>query len=249
MRPIAVGEIFYRIAAAIAVSRVLPKAKCLLSPYQYGVGNAEGCQRIIHTLQHELVRGSRRQAVLKVDITNAFNTVDRHLLLSSLYNTPSLRPLWRMAQFAYATSSSLLLQRSGSVAIPSSQGVRQGDPLGSLLFAFYIKDLLTDIAEQSGVVPYAYIDDVHLLGEPEQVLRAWELLSERLPSISLNLNSSKSSLAYFHQRSHPLPSTLVDTLTSAGVKVAYDWLPVLGAVVGASESDIIAGLHSRWKDV
>ena len=242
------GEFFYRLAAAIAVSRASAEAKELLSPHQHGVGVLDGCQRVIHSLQHELTSGSRQLAALKLDFSNAFNTVDRRLLLSSLYNTPQLRPLWRIVQFAYSTSPPLLLQRCHGKSIPSSNGVRQGDPLGTLLFCFYIKDLLAAIVEETGAQPYAYVDDVHLLGEPEQVLRALDLLRDRLPSLSLQLNPSKSTFAYFHQTTHPLPSAVTDPLLAAGVKVVHDFLPVLGAVVGASESDIKQGLRHLWKE-
>jgi hypothetical protein len=249
VRPIAVGEMFYRLAAAIAVKRVVPEAINLFSPHQYGVGLSDGCQRVIHSLQHELTSDNRRLVALKVDISNAFNTVDRRLLISSLYNTPELRPIWRIAQFAYNTTSPLLLQGCGGKQIPSSDGVRQGDPLGTLLFCFYIKDLLAAIAEESGAQPYSFVDDIHLLGEPEQVLRALDLLKERLPSLSLQLNPTKSSVAYFHQHSHPLPGSITDSFLTAGVKLVYDYLPVLGAVVGASEFEIIRGLRCLWEEV
>ena len=157
-----------------------------------------------------MTSSTRQLAALKVDVSNAFNTVDRHLHLSSLYNTPSLRPLWCLVQMAYSTTSPLLLERCKGKSIPSSNRARQRDSLVTLFFCFYIKNLLAAIPETTGATPYAFVDDIHVLGEPEQVVRAWELVKERLPPLSLQLNSSKSSLAYspaclrhrenFHQR-------------------------------------------------
>ena len=76
-RPIAVGELFYRLAAIVAVRRVSGEAASLLAPHQYGIGVAGGAEKILHSLQHELTDGDKRLALLQLDITNAFNTCDR----------------------------------------------------------------------------------------------------------------------------------------------------------------------------
>jgi hypothetical protein len=52
LRPIAVGELFYRLAAVIAVSRTRTAAARLLSPHQHGVGVPSGAERIVHSMQY-----------------------------------------------------------------------------------------------------------------------------------------------------------------------------------------------------
>ena len=136
VRPIAMGEIFYRVSAILATHRVRDIAANLLLPHQYGVGVPGGCERIVHSLQHCLTDRSHRVCALKIDITNAFNTVDRVQLLNKLYASPQLSPIWRLVQFAYATDSPLLLQRCENVSLSSSNGVRQGDLLSGLLFCY-----------------------------------------------------------------------------------------------------------------
>ena len=49
-RPIAVGELFYRLAGVIAVRRVSQSATALLAPHQLGVGVASGAEQIAHSL-------------------------------------------------------------------------------------------------------------------------------------------------------------------------------------------------------
>ena len=87
-RPIAVGELFYRLAAIVAVRRVSSEAAMLLAPHQYGIGVAGGAEKIVHSLQHELVDTDKRLALLQIDITNAFNSCDRGRLLRELYAQP-----------------------------------------------------------------------------------------------------------------------------------------------------------------
>ena len=62
--------------------------------------------------------------LVSLDFTNAFNTVDRTAIASSL---KELAPkLWRITQWAYGRPSTLAI---GDSILTSSQGVRQGDPL------------------------------------------------------------------------------------------------------------------------
>jgi Reverse transcriptase (RNA-dependent DNA polymerase) len=183
LRPIAVGELFYRIAGSIAVRSVRAAATSLLVPHQYGFGLRNGCEQIVHSLQHSLTDKDRRCAVLQLDLINAFNCVDRPRLLTTLYNTPQLAPIWRIVNLAYATDSPLLLDRGESQFMSSSNGIRQGDPLSSLLFCFYIKDALADVAQCNQVQPYACMDDIHLEGQPHNLMDALQQLQQSLHSV------------------------------------------------------------------
>jgi hypothetical protein len=121
LRPIAVGELFYRLAAVIAVSRTRTAAAQLLSPHQYGVGVPSGAERIVHSMQYSLTDRAVKRAALKVDISNAFNSCDRALMLRKLYSRPELSSLFRIADFAYSLPSTLLLQRcDGRLSSPAT---------------------------------------------------------------------------------------------------------------------------------
>src|ERR1700709_2971581 len=105
--------------------KVARAAAALLPPHQPGVGVASGAERIVHSLQHTLTDKGRRHALLKLDISNAFNACDRARALRVLYEQPALGAMWRMADFAYATPSQLLLQGRKGQHLLSSQGVTQ----------------------------------------------------------------------------------------------------------------------------
>ena len=53
-RPIAMAELFYRMAAVRAVRSVMDDAARILGPNQQGVGTSAGCEHIIHCMQHSL---------------------------------------------------------------------------------------------------------------------------------------------------------------------------------------------------
>ena len=54
VRPIAIGKIFYRIAAYWGQLYVQKAAKELLQPIQLGVAVSGGCEAMVHNLQHVL---------------------------------------------------------------------------------------------------------------------------------------------------------------------------------------------------
>jgi hypothetical protein len=243
LRPIAVGELFYRLAAVIAVSRTRAAAARLLAPHQYGVGVRSGAERIVHSMQYSLTDRTAKRAALKVDISNAFNSCDRALMLRKLYATPELSSLFRIADFAYSAPSTLLLQRCDGASIESSNGVRQGDPLACLLFCVYMRELYAELAGKADVVLYGFIDDLHIVGSPAEVMKALAALQQLLPGVSLHCNTAKSCLAYFHDDTAPLPASLLRTLAEQDIAVRHDWMEVMGAVVGRDSEAVKQGLE------
>jgi hypothetical protein len=70
-----------------------------------------------------------------LDFSNAFNTVDRREIASGLRRFAF--SLYRAGKWAYGTPSDLILTNRNTGAthsLSSAQGVRQGDPLGPLMF-------------------------------------------------------------------------------------------------------------------
>jgi hypothetical protein len=240
-RPIAVGELFYKLAGVLAVRNVTAAAATLLAPHQYGVGVASGCEGMVHAMQHTLTDPTSKRMGLKVDISNAFNSCDRAELLRKVYAIPQLAPLYRMADFAYSVPSQLLLQGCDGLAIESSNGVRQGDPLACLLFCIYMRDLYEELSQQADVTLYAYVDDLHVVGTPAEVMKALAALQRLLPAASLRLNTNKSHVAYFHSDSAPLQSGVLNTLASNDITLHTEWMEVVGAVIGRDEQAIQRG--------
>ena len=242
-RPIAVGELFYRLAAIVAVRRVSTEAARLLAPHQYGMGVAAGAEKIIHSLQHELTDTDKRLAMLQLDITNAFNSCDRARLLRELYGLTDLQPLFRIADFAYSQPSALVLSGCDGLMIESAQGVRQGDPLSALLFCVYMRHTLQQVSAETGAKVYGFFDDIRLLGTPQQMMAALGRLQQSLPAVSLQLNTAKSHFAYFHDSLTPLTSVVLSTLSANDIQLHHDWVGVVGAVVGRDDAAIRAGVH------
>ena len=78
-RPIAMAELFYRMAAVRAVRSVMHVAAQLLGPHQYGVGVSAGCEHIVHCMQHSLshIGMSGLQAAVKICLLSLCSSTSR----------------------------------------------------------------------------------------------------------------------------------------------------------------------------
>ncbi len=124
---------------------------------QFGIAVSCGAE-LPAFLTREYYRNKTLLQTISLDITNAFNSVNREKILD-IVNTevPALAPL---VNLLYLHDSRLTLS-SGKVIL-SKQGVRQGCPLSPFLFSLAIDKVLqkeNEIAEKYGAQVVAYLDD------------------------------------------------------------------------------------------
>jgi hypothetical protein len=111
---------------------------------------------------------------VQIDWQNAFDTLSRDRMLAAVEERcPALLP---MVAWAYKQPSRLPVHKAPGVVIHSRSGVRQGDPLGPLLFALTLKGPLEQVAAMNLARPLAYADDNFLQGAPEPTTRAFHAL-------------------------------------------------------------------------
>jgi len=137
-------------------------------------------------------RSSRNKVFLKLDFSNAFNTVSREVFLRELRaHFPGLAP-W--AEFCYGSPSRLLF---GTRTIPSETGVQQGDPLGPLLFALALQPVLSELAgsrSEGGLeLVYSYLDDLCLAGDAVAVAAVLRTLKGRCATSGLELSTGTAN--------------------------------------------------------
>ena len=136
IRPVAVGETIYRLAAHYAISQIGNLSK-LFPRIQLGLHRA-GTERYIHRLQAFLEKQQNDCVVMSLDIKNAFNTRSRVKMAESLFKTRCTHPIWNLFHWAYCDPSHLnLYHQNGEYkgTILSQEGVRQGDILASFIFS------------------------------------------------------------------------------------------------------------------
>ena len=138
--PIAVGEVLRRLVSKCLMAVVLPQAIDLLSLLQLGVGVPCGSESIIHVVNLHLSgnASSSVKPILLIDFSNAFNSIDRSFMFSSIFQR---LPSWFESCYG---SAPFLYYRNRSLA--SCSGVQQGDPLRPLGFALALQPVIEHLA-------------------------------------------------------------------------------------------------------
>jgi Reverse transcriptase (RNA-dependent DNA polymerase) len=261
-RPIAIGDMFCRLAGRYTSMLVMPELQRAVAPHQYGCGLSDGCTQVVQSVQHLLTTpaaappsadggAGRPLACLSIDLSNAFNSVDRRAVLRAVYDNPDLARCWRMVDFAYGRPSLLLMQCDDCVPdsdafLESQMGVRQGDPLATMLFCLVMAPVYAAAAGRTSRGCFAFVDDGHLIGTVDECWRLWQDLPQLLAPLKLSLNRSKCELTCFaldHLRDERDTAALRQfRQESNGLTVNEDSLRLLGCVVGRDAASIAGRL-------
>ncbi|KAL0206514.1 hypothetical protein P9112_001821 [Eukaryota sp. TZLM1-RC] len=225
VRPIAVSESLHNIFSACCLSRFNEKAKKILLPFQYGINTTDGVSSAIFATD-VLFRQNESNVCMSLDFSNAFNSLSRRSIHGALLQyMPELIPYF---QSTYCTYSNL---HFGNNILSSSSGLKQGDPLGPLLFCLAIHPISVQIQEMfPSLKMIAYMDDVVLIGDLNIVKKATVCFKELFTKIGLRLNLLKCVLL-----SNSPVSTIIDDIEIQAKLYSIDAIRHLGSFLGNND--------------
>ena len=183
LRPIVIGYLWRRLASKCANAYIIPIATPRLSPKQLGVGVPGGAEAAIHASRRFMEHMSEDTIIIKLDLANAFNSLHRDVMLSSL--SEWCPELYAYCHLAYAEPSSL---KYGNFTLQSQEGPQQGDPLGPVLFCLPLQEVLTHLQSP---LAFGYLDDLTVGGGYEKVCEDVVAIKEGCARLGLSINSSK----------------------------------------------------------
>ncbi|XP_055357023.1 uncharacterized protein LOC129602087 [Paramacrobiotus metropolitanus] len=188
IRPIAVGTSLRRVFCRIVTFRLRHLNK-KLQPIQLGFATKGGVEAAVHAARSFIEDAAildKPQVFLKLDVKNAFNSLDQNYILKSAEEF--MPEYYKFVWQCYGEPSILL---HGKYSVSSQAGIQQGDPLGPLLYCLATtgphKRLKSKLKE-------CFLDNDALGGDPEDVFDDLRSLQEALRVHWLTLNIAKCEL-------------------------------------------------------
>ena len=245
IRPIAVADCWMRFLAGFLAQKFAPDAARSFAPHQFGVGVSGGMEIVVHAAKTAVKYTASDSAqgdphvVLAIDCRNAFNCLGRRAIYNKMTSVfPSLS---KFIFWAYGSATPIYAS-DGTFLFFSETGVKQGDPLGPLLFAAGLQDVLTRLHSRlPGVTILAYLDDITLIGPPALVAAAFEWLVRELALLGLDINPNKCQLFYNQTYTPVLPEEF------SRIQPSTTYIKILGTPMGA-DGEIVEDIKLTMAD-
>ena len=229
LRPIGIGEILRRIAGKVIVSAIQKDIVSSVGSLQVCAGHEAGCEAIIHAM-HSIFEEESSEAVLLVDASNAFNSVNREAFLHNV--SIICPPISTYVQNCYSVHSRLFIIGGGE--IKSTEGTTQGDPIAMAVYAIATIPLILMIVEitchaDNTTKTAAYADDITAAGKIIQLKHWWDTLCELGPKFGYYPEARKSWLIIKeHTREH---ANVI--FKDTNIQISSEGQRHLGAVIGS----------------
>ena len=193
VRPIAAGETLRRLAGKVLMRapQTVDRLKTL-RPSQLGVGVSDPCTSVAMALQQQVdvltMAGEGDWAILQVDCRNAFNCLNRSVMLQAFQaRCPEALPY---IETCYAEVSPLYF---GQKVLLSAAGVQQGDPVGPAAFALGLQGVVEQVSPMVDWQAW-YLDDGHLRGTLPQLQAALAFIHRATADLGIDVNLAKCRL-------------------------------------------------------
>lgn len=186
IRPIGIGDTALRIIAKAVLCVVKPDIQEVSGCLQMCGGQISGIEAAVHTVRTTFDLEDT-EAVLLVDATNAFNSLNRQV---ALHNIRRLCPsLATILINTYRAPTELFVDGD---TLFSQEGTTQGDPLAMPMYALATIPLIKKLKGHSKQIWYA--DDAAAIGKLADLRAWWDHLTREGPDFGYYPNPSKTWL-------------------------------------------------------
>ena len=169
----------------------------LLCTFAAWCGCVGGCEAATHAARRCLADLPSGAFLVKLDFTNAFNSLSRTSILAAV--SEHIPELYSYCHLAYSKSSNL---KYGEFSLQSQSGLQQGDPLGPLLFCLPIQPILSSLQSSLRI---GYLDDLTLDGTASTVATDVQTIIREAGKMGLALNFAKCEIINTHEVNLPSP--------------------------------------------
>ena len=229
LRPIGVGEVLRRIVGKIVMNISKNDVIKSVGSLQVCAGQISGVEAAIHSM-HDVYDLEETEAVLLIDAENAFNLINRKVML---HNISILCPI--IATFVnncYAVPARLFV--IGGKEILSNEGTTQGDPTSMAAYAIGVTPLLRLLYDQTRTQNHtlkevAFADDFTVAGKISEIKGFWNAIMSSGPKYGYFPKAEKS---YLIVKDTHLASAN-EQFSNTEIRVTSTGQRHLGAVIGS----------------
>ena len=226
LRPIGIGEVLRRIVGKIITTVLKKDITDAVDGVQMCAGHQGGSEAAVHSMV-DIFGDDSCQGLIQVDADNAFNSLNRKVLLKNIFHTCPEIAMYTYN--CYATPARLFVIGGGE--IKSDEGTTQGDPIAMPIYAIGLDPLITTLRSCLGVKQVAFADDLSGTGTIESLKLWWDKVVLLGPKIGYYAKPSKSWLIVkpqYLERANEIFHKSELKITSQGRRH-------LGAVIGSNE--------------
>ena len=228
-RPVGIGEVLRRIIGKAIMEVTKDDIREAVGNLQVCAGQRAGCEAAIHAMR-EIYENTECEAVMLVDATNAFNTLNRKATIHNIrVKCPSFA---KYIENSYKEPAQLFIcdrNTNRCEKITSEEGTTQGDPVAMAMYAIGLSKLQSKINYvNTEVKQVAYADDLAGAGNIKKLRKWWDLVLKHGPPQGYLPNASKSVLIVKPEHFQEATETFIHT----GVRITVEGERHLGSVIG-----------------
>ena len=187
VRPIGVGEVIRRIIGKAILITLKYDIQDAVGPVQLCASHDGGCEATIHAML-QLFNHPHTNAVIQVDASNAFNSLNRQTALTNvLHLCPSLA---KVLINSYRSDINLYINGE---TIMSQEGTTQGDPLAMAMYAISTVPLIHRLSNET-IKQAWYADDASAARNLSALREWWDHLMQIGPEYGYYPNPPKTWL-------------------------------------------------------
>ena len=223
VHPIGIGECARRIIGKMISAVLSTDIQESVGALQLCAGHESGCEAAVHALR-SIYNSTETVAILTVDATNAFNSLNREVALRNVMQV--CPPLTTVLINTYRFNIDLYI--NGEIT-SSQEGTTQGNSLAMALYAIGTIPMIQKIAND-GEQRIWYADDAAVGGKLGSIRKWWDNIQACGPKYRYFPNPAKPPLVV---KEHLL-SEATNLFHNTGISVTDSGTHYLGVAIGTS---------------
>ena len=245
-RPVGIGEVLRRIIGKAVIDVTKNDIREAVGNLQVCAGQQAGCEAAIHSVR-EIFDEPGCEAVMLVDASNAFNTLNRKATIHNIrIKCPSFA---KYVENTYKEPAKLFICDKNTLryeTITSEEGTTQGDPIAMPMYALGLLKLQAKISHgQTEVKQVAYADDLAGAGKIVKLRKWWDMILMHGPPQGYHPNAGKSVLVV----KPDLLRVATEAFKDTNVVITNEGHRHLGSVIGtaAYKEKFVKDQVKEWK--